>query len=135
MQKSVNNESTISMLAIILLLFVLHPMQSMAGTDTTAAATKDMQKISMQDYNTMAEFTAVYDQCLQHTARSNLTNYHDPRQVLDFAMKECAAKLDALNNWFIAENFSLNFRKHYIKRSIRKSVSQAMPKIMAQMAN
>lgn len=141
MKKTRKNSTSLEIyiLPIICLLLILHPIQSIASSppndDNTAQATTATAKISMQDYRTMAEFTALYDQCLQHTSQSNLDHYNDPRHILDNAMKKCAPKLDALNAWLIAEEFSLNFRKHYIKRATRKSVSQTMPKIMLQMAN
>ena len=87
-------------------------------------------QVTREDYNTMTEFGIAYDECLTNTSRAEVANYDDPRHVVDVAMKQCAVKLEELNEWLTEKRFPPSFKKGHIKRLSGKSVRRVMPEVM-----
>lgn len=91
-------------------------------------------QVTQEDYITMAEFGGAYDECLTNTSRAEVANYDDPRHVVDVAMKQCAVKLEDLNDWLTKSKFPPGFKKGYIRKISGSSVRQVMPEIMYMMS-
>ncbi len=130
---------------LVLLLTITIPAFAVtAGTDDDSSAgapeasveteylTQD--QVTREDYNTMSEFGVAYDECMEETSRTEVANYNDPRHVVDFAMKQCAVKLEELNNWFTEKRFPPNFKQGYIRKISGRSVREVMPKVMFMMS-
>ena len=92
------------------------------------------EQVTQEDYNTMAEFGVAYDECIIDNSRAEVPNYDDPRHVVDVAMKQCAVKLEELNEWLTARRFPPGFKKGYIRKISGKSVRRVMPEIMFMMS-
>lgn len=91
-------------------------------------------QVTQKDYNTMTEFSVAYDKCIKDTSRTEVPNYDDARHVVDIAMKQCAIKLEELNEWLTERKFPPGFKKGYIRKISGKSVQQVMPEIMYMMS-
>jgi hypothetical protein len=87
-------------------------------------------QVTRDDYNTMSEYGDAYNECLTDTSRAEVPNYDDPRHVVDVAMKQCAVKLEELNEWLTEKRFPPSFKKGYIKKISGNSVRQVMPEVM-----
>ena len=92
-------------------------------------------QVTREDYNMMSEFSDAYDECLTDTSRAEVANYNDPRNVVDVAMKQCAVKLEELNDWLTEKNFPPSFKRGYIKRLSGKSVRRVLPEVMFMISN
>ncbi len=120
-----------------LLLSTQIPVCAIAGGEDEAKAEPEylsQDKVTREDYNTMAEFGGAYDECLTNTSRAEVANYDDPRHVVDVAMKQCAVKLEELNEWLTKSRFPPGFKKGYIRKISGSSVRQVMPEIMYMMS-
>ena len=92
-------------------------------------------QITKEDYIAMSEFGLAYDQCMSDTSRAEVANYNDPRHVVDVAMKQCAVRLEELNNWLTKKRFPPDFRRGYVKKISGKTVREVMPQVMYIMSN
>lgn len=116
-----------------LLSSILIPVYAIAGGEDEVKPEPEylsQDQVTQEDYNTMSEFGGAYDECLADTSRAEVANYNDPRHVVDVAMKQCAVKLEELNDWLTEKRFPPGFRKGYIRKTSGKSVRQVMPKVM-----
>ena len=129
------------LIKLVLLLLTLSPVYVTAGeeTDSKPETSSEPEYIShsdvtREDYNMMNEFSAAYDECLTDTSHAEVANYNDPRHVVDVAMKQCAVKLEELNEWLTEKRFPPHFKKGYITKLSNKSVRQVMPEVMFLMS-
>ncbi len=125
------------LIKFVLLLLTLSPVYVTAGeeVETNPATSSEDEYISRsevtnEDYNMMNEFKDAYDECMTNTSRAEVANYNDPRHVVDVAMKQCAVKLEELNEWLTEKRFPPHFKKGYITKISNKSVRQVMPEVM-----
>jgi hypothetical protein len=124
----------------LVLLLTLNPVYVAAGEEDTKPATSSepeyisQSDVTRDDYNMMNEFAVAYDECLTDTSRAEVANYNDPRHVVDVAMKQCAVKLEELNDWLTEKRFPPHFKKGHIKKVSNKSVRQVMPEVMFLMS-
>ena len=126
---------------LVLLLLILNPVYVTAGgeEDTKPASSSEPEYISQsevtrEDYNMMNEFSVAYDECMTETSRAEVPNYNDPRHVVDVAMKQCAVKLEELNEWLTEKRFPPHFKKGYITKLSNKSVQEVLPGVMFMMS-
>jgi len=126
---------------LVLLLLILNPVYVAAGggEDSSLATSSEPEYISqsevtMEDYSMMDEFKVAYNECMTETSRAEVANYNDPRHVVDVAMKQCAVKLEELNEWLTEKRFPPHFKKGYITKMSNKSVRQVMPEVMFMMS-
>lgn len=127
------------LIKLVLLLLILSPVYAAAGGDAKAETSSEPEYISQsevtrEDYSMMNEFAADYDDCLAETSHAEVANYNDPRHVVDAAMKQCAVKLEELNEWLTEKRFPPHFKKGYIKKTSNNSVRQVMPEVMFMMS-
>jgi hypothetical protein len=129
------------LIKLVLLLLTLGPVYVTAGEaeDTSPATGSEPEYISQSevtrdDYNMMDEFRVSYDDCMTETSHAEVANYNDPRHVVDAAMKQCAVKLEELNEWLTEKRFPPHFKKGYITKLSNKSVRQVMPEVMFLMS-
>ncbi len=132
---------------LVLLLLILNPVYVAAGgeedinpkTDSELTSSEpeylSQDQVTREDYNMMSEFSDAYDECLTNTSRAEVANYNDPRHVVDVAMKQCAVKLEELNDWLTKKNFPPSFKRGYIKRLSGKSVRRVLPEVMFIISN
>jgi hypothetical protein len=125
------------LIKFVLLLLTLSPVYVTAGeeVETNPATSSEDEYISRsevtnEDYNMMNEFKDAYDECMTNTSRAEVANYNDPRHVVDVAMKQCAVKLEELNEWLTEKRFPPHFKKGYITKISNKSVRKVMPEVM-----
>jgi hypothetical protein len=124
-------------LAKFALLLTQIPVCAIAGGEDEAKIEPEylsQDQVTQEDYITMAEFGGAYDECLTNTSRAEVANYDDPRHVVDVAMKQCAVKLEDLNDWLTKSKFPPGFKKGYIRKISGSSVRQVMPEIMYMMS-
>ncbi len=126
---------------LVLFLLSQSPVYVIAGeeADTNPATGSEPEYISQsdvtrEDYSMMNDFAVDYDECLTDTSRAEVPNYNDPRHVVDVAMKQCAVKLEELNDWLTERRFPPHFKKGYTTKISNKSVSQIMPEVMFMMS-
>jgi len=126
---------------IVLLLLILNPVYVTAGGEEDIKPEVNSEpeylsqdQVTMEDYNTMNEFRVAYDDCMTETSRAEVVNYNDPRHVVDVAMKQCAVKLEELNEWLTEKRFPPDFKKGYIRKTSNKSVRKVMPEVMFMMS-
>ncbi len=126
---------------LVLLLLILNPVYVAAGGDGDVnPETKSepeylsQDQVTREDYNMMDEFKVAYDECMTDTSRAEVANYNDPRHVVDVAMKQCAVKLEELNDWLTEKRFPPHFKNGYIRKISSKSVRQVMPEVMFMMS-
>jgi len=127
---------------LLLLLLVLNPVYVAAGGEENINQETNSEpeylsqdQVTMEDYSTMNEFKDAYDECMTETSRAEVANYSDPRHVVDVAMKQCAVKLEELNDGLTEKRFPPGFKKGYIRKISNKSVRQVMPEVMFMMSN
>jgi len=127
---------------LLLLLLVLNPVYVAAGGEENINQETNSEpeylsqdQVTREDYSTMSEFKGAYDECMTDTSRAEVVNYNDPRHVVDVAMKQCAVKLEELNDWLTEKRFPPGFKKGYIRKISNKSVRQVMPEVMFMMSN
>ena len=132
---------------LVLLLLILNPVYVAAGGEDDINPKTDSEptdsepeylsqdQVTREDYNMMSEFSDAYDECLTDTSRAEVANYDDPRHVVDVAMKQCAVKLEELNDWLTEKRFPPSFKRGYIKRLSGKSVRRVMPEVMFMMSS
>ena len=127
---------------LLLLLLVLNPVYVAAGGEENINQETNSEpeylsqdQVTREDYSTMNEFKDAYDECMTETSRAEVVNYSDPRHVVDVAMKQCAVKLEELNDWLTEKRFPPGFKKGYIRKISNKSVRQVMPEVMFMMSN
>ncbi len=128
-------KKTLAKFALLLLTQV--PVCAIAGGEDEAKIEPEylsQDQVTQEDYITMAEFGGAYDECLTNTSRVEVANYDDPRHVVDVAMKQCAVKLEDLNDWLTKSKFPPGFKKGYIRKISGSSVRQVMPEIMYMMS-
>lgn len=125
------------LIKLVLLLLTLSPVYVTAGeeVETNPATSSEDEYISRsevtnEDYNMMNEFKDAYDECMTNTSRAEVANYNDPRHVVDVAMKQCAVKLEELNEWLSEKRFPPHFKKGYITKISNKSVRKVLPEVM-----
>ncbi len=125
------------LIKLVLLLLTLSPVYVTAGeeVETNPATSSEDEYISRsevtnEDYNMMNEFKDAYDECMTNTSRAEVANYNDPRHVVDVAMKQCAVKLEELNEWLTEKRFPPHFKKGYITKISNKSVRKVLPEVM-----
>ena len=125
----------------VLLLLILNPVYVTAGGEEDIKPEVNSEpeylsqdQVTMEDYNTMNEFRVAYDDCMTETSRAEVVNYNDPRHVVDVAMKQCAVKLEELNEWLTEKRFPPDFKKGYIRKTSNKSVRKVMPEVMFMMS-
>ena len=126
---------------LVLLLLIQAPVYAAEGGDenTNLEISSEPEYISQsdvtkEDYNTMANYDAAYDECLQNTSRAEKPNYNDPRHVVDVAMKKCAVKLEELNEWLTEKRFPPGFKQRHIRKLSSNSVGDVMPQVMFMMS-
>ena len=126
---------------LVLLLLILIPVYAAAGGDgdVNPETSSEPEYISQsdvtrEDYSMMDEFKVAYDECMTDTSRAEVANYNDARHVVDVAMKQCAVKLEELNEWLTEKRFPPGFKKGYIRKISSKSVRQVMPEVMFMMS-
>ncbi len=127
---------------IVLLLLILNPVYVAAGGEENINQEANSEpeylsqdQVTREDYSTMSEFEDAYDECMTDTSRAEVVNYNDPRHVVDVAMKQCAVKLEELNDWLTEKRFPPGFKKGHIRKISNKSVRQVMPEVMFMMSN
>ena len=127
---------------LVLLLLILNPVYVAAGGEENINQETNLEpeylsqdQVTREDYNMMDEFKVAYDECMTETSRTEVANYNDPRHVVDVAMKQCAVKLEELNDWLTEKRFPPGFKKGYIRKISNKSVRQVMPEVMFMMSN
>jgi len=128
-------KKTLAKFALLLLTQI--PVCTIAGGEDEAKIEPEylsQDQVTQEDYITMAEFGGAYDECLTNTSRAEVANYDDPRHVVDVAMKQCAVKLEDLNDWLTKSKFPPGFKKGYIRKISGSSVRQVMPEIMYMMS-
>ncbi|MCK5499612.1 MAG: hypothetical protein KAI15_00940 [Gammaproteobacteria bacterium] len=128
-------KKTLAKFALLLLTQI--PVCAIAGGEDEAKIEPEylsQDQVTQEDYITMAEFGGAYDECLTNTSRAEVANYDDPRHVVDVAMKQCAVKLEDLNDWLTKSKFPPGFKKGYIRKISGSSVRQVMPEIMYMMS-
>ncbi len=125
----------------VLLLLMQFPVYVAAGGDGDVKPETSSEpeyisqsEVTRDDYNMMGEFKAAYNECMTDTSRAEVANYNDPRHVIDVAMKQCAIKLEELNEWLTEKRFPPGFKKGYIRKISSKSVRQVMPGVMFMMS-
>ncbi len=125
----------------VLLLLIQFPVYVTAGGEEDIKPEVNSEpeylsqdQVTMEDYNTMNEFRVAYDDCMTETSRAEVANYNDPRHVVDVAMKQCAVKLEELNEWLTEKRFPPDFKKGYIRKTSNKSVRKVMPEVMFMMS-
>ena len=126
---------------LVLLLLTQTPVYVAAGGDdevdpgtSSESEYLSQDQVTREDYNTMSEFDVAYDECLTDKSRAEVVNYDDPRHVVDVAMKQCAVKLEELNQWLTEKRFPPGFKKGHIRKISSNSVRQTMPEIMYLMS-
>jgi len=126
---------------LLLLLLVLNPVYVAAGGEENINQETNSEpeylsqdQVTREDYSTMNEFKDAYDECMTETSRAEMANYSDPRHVVDVAMKQCAIKLEELNEWLTEKRFPPGFKQGYIRKISSKSVRQVMPGVMFMMS-
>ncbi len=126
---------------LVLLLLILNPVYVIAGGEEDIKPEVNSEpeylsqdQVTREDYNVMDEFKVAYDECMTDTSRAEVANYNDPRHVVDVAMKQCAVKLEELNDWLTEKRFPPHFKNGYIRKISSKSVRQVMPEVMFMMS-
>ena len=92
------------------------------------------EEITSEDYDMMSDYAYRYDACLSQTSQEQMDKQPDPRHVVDYAMKQCAAELEELDRKMIARNFDPAYRQGYIGKVNRQSVNNALRNVMVGMA-
>lgn len=93
------------------------------------------EEITSEDYDMMADYAYRYDACLNQTSLEQIDKQPDPRHVVDYAMKQCAAELEELDRKMIARNFDPAYRQGYIGKVNRHAVNNTLRNVMMGMAN
>ena len=91
-------------------------------------------QMTEEDYAKLSDSAAEYDACLSDKSAEQLNNYNDPRQVVDTAMKQCVPVLENLKSWMIERKFPPGFANHYIRKTVNRTVTEVLPKVMMQTA-
>ena len=124
---------------IFLLIILIIPLLALAEEipdSATEQANKYLtpDKMTREDYNMLNEYSASYNQCLAETSLKQMETQSDPRTVVDFAMKLCAARLEELNQKMIDHNYEPNFRESYIHRISNRGANSTLRIVMMGMA-
>ena len=92
------------------------------------------EEITSEDYDMMSDYAYRYDACLNQTAQEQMDKQPDPRHVVDYAMKQCAAELEELDRKMIARNFDPAYRQGFIGKVNRQAVNNTLRNVMMGMA-
>ena len=125
----------------IFCLCIVFAVPCLAGPDTSESENNNDQpeylspdQMTDEDYAKLSDSAAEYDACLSEKSAEQMNNYNDPRQVVDTAMKQCVPVLENLNTWMKERNFPPGFAHHYIQKTVNRTVSELLPRVMMQAA-
>jgi hypothetical protein len=93
------------------------------------------EDITREDYDMMSDYAYRYDSCLDQVSQEQMDKQSDPLHVVDYAMKQCAPKLEELDRKMIARNFDPVYRQNFIGNVNRKSVNNTLRNVMMDMAS
>jgi len=93
------------------------------------------EEITKEDYDMMADYAYRYDSCLDQISQEQMDKQPDPRHVVDYAMKQCAAELEELDRKMTARNFDPAYRQSFIGKVNRQSVNNTLRSVMMGMAS
>ena len=108
-----------------------------ASTEAPDAGTQHFlapEEITSADYAMMSDYAYRYDDCLNQTSQKQMDKQPDPRHVVDYAMKLCAAELEELDRKMIARNFDPAYRQGFIGKVNRQAVNNTLRNVMMGMA-
>ena len=123
--------------AMLVCLVLSGNCQATGETDATGAEAQQYltpEQITKDDYDMMSEYAYRYDSCLNETSMEQMDQMPDPRHVVDYAMKQCAAELEELDHKMTARNFDPAYRQGFIGKVNRQSVNNALRMVMVGMA-
>ena len=92
------------------------------------------EEITKEDYDMMSDYAYRYDTCLNNTSQEQMDKQPDPRHVVDYAMKQCAAELEELDRKMTARNFDPAYRQGFIGNVNRQSVNNTLRNVRMGMA-
>ena len=124
---------------ILLILILAIPLTALAE-ESTDSSTQEVNeyltpdKMTREDYAMLNEYSASYNECLAEISLKQMETQSDPRIVVDFAMKFCAARLEELDQKMIDRNFEPNFRESYIHRASNRGANSTLRIVMMEMA-
>ena len=108
---------------------------SSAAPGTEAPRYLAPEEITSEDYDMMSDYAYRYNACLNQTSQEQMDKQPDPRHVVDYAMKQCAAELEELDRKMTARNFDPAYRQGYIGKVNRHSVNNTLRNVMMGMAS
>jgi hypothetical protein len=91
-------------------------------------------RMTEEDRTMLSEYSGSYNQCLTKTSNEQMNDQTDVRHIVDYAMKQCAATLEQLDQKMMARNFEPNFRLGYIHRVSKQGANIALRNAMVGMA-
>lgn len=92
------------------------------------------EEITSEDYDMMSDYAYRYDSCLNQASQEQMDKQPDPRHVVDYAMKQCAAELEELDRKMTARNFDPAYRLGFIGKINRQAVNNTLRNVMMGMA-
>ncbi len=91
-------------------------------------------KMTSEDRMLLSEYSGSYNSCLTGVSMQQMEVQADARNVVDYAMKECAVKLEELDQKMIERNFEPNFRMGYLHMVSNKGANNVLRSVMMGMA-
>ena len=92
------------------------------------------ENMTKEDQIMLSDYSGSYNGCLMETSIDQMNQQTDARHIVDFAMKQCAVKMEELNQKMIERNFEPNFRQGYIHRISNQGANNALQNVMMGMA-
>ncbi|MGH8119959.1 MAG: hypothetical protein ACRESK_05020, partial [Gammaproteobacteria bacterium] len=81
------------------------------------------EEITREDYDMMSNYASRYAACLDQTSMEQMNNHADPRRVVDYAMKQCAAVLEELDRKMTERNIDPAYRQGFIGKINHQAVN------------
>ena len=122
---------------LLVCLSVTGNLLAAGSTDTTGSGAPQYltsAQITQEDYDMMADYAYRYDSCLNQTSMEQMDKQADPRHVVDYAMKQCAADLEELDRKMTERNIDPAYRQGFIGKINRQSVNNTLRNVMMGMA-
>jgi len=88
------------------------------------------EEITREDYDMMSDYASRYANCLDTTSLEQMNNMADPRQVVDYAMKQCASELEELDRKMTERNIDPAYRQGFIGKVNHKAVNNTLHTVM-----
>ena len=109
---------------ILAILAILAFPLSPAVAEDTDSGERSPGDMTVDERREMMEVASKYDNCVYSEAMANIGNHQDIRAVADFALGECADKLQDLEGlitgWGMPDGYAQSFSNRIRQRATRK---------------